>query len=253
LASLEAKLNTLITFDNLSDANCFLNKIDPFAKIVVFMTFLVCMVSLNKYNLIKTIVLTSFVIALINTSPLKFFTAIKFSLVLSPIIFFFVIFNPIFDTNKTLFLGYKINAGYISAATTLLKFFNTTTISLLIVSSTGFFELANALSKLKVPRFITLQLVIMYRFIFLFISDVINTVESIKSKSPINQSIRWIDLKGIFATFFVRGIYRSEDVYTSMLSRGFEPGKINQEKSFKPRDLLFLIISLCYIILIRIM
>lgn len=251
MTTIESKLHNLIKFDNLSGANYFLNKINPLAKLIVFAIFIISLISINKYDFIKTILFTSFVIALINTSPLKFSTVIKFCLVLSPIIFFFIIFNPIFDTNKTLFLGHKINAGYISATTTFVKFFNTTSVSLLIVSSTKFFELANALYKLKIPRFITLQLILMYRFIFLFISDVINTIESIKSRSFTIQAVRWSDLKRIFATFFVRAVYRSEDVYTSMLSKGFEPEKINSENPFTPKDFLFITISLGYIILLR--
>lgn len=251
MATLEDKLNILITFDTLSDANSFLNKISPFAKVIVFIFFLISLISLNKYNLTKTILLTSFVIALIYTSPIKFTTAIKFSLVLSPIIFFFVIFNPIFDTNKILFMEHKINAGYISAITTLIKFFNTTTISILIVSSTKFFELTSALYMLKIPKFIILQLVIMYRFLFLFISDIINTIESIKSRSYTKDSIKWSDLKGIFTTFFVRAIYKSEDVYISMLSRGFKPEKFYQELDFNIKDFLFIMVSVIYITLIR--
>ncbi len=251
MISFEQKLHKLTAFEDLTEKPYFLNKINPTVKIIVFFFFIIMLVSVNKYNLEKTLMLTSFIAICLIVSPLKFSTVLKFNLILSPFILMFVIFNPVFDTNTLNFISYNINAGYISAATTLIKFFNTTSISLLLISTTKFFDLSVSLHKLKIPKFMALQLILMYRFIFLFIADILNTVESIKSRSGTANLIKWNNMKLIVSAFFYRAVYRGEEVYTSMLSRGFNLDSLDLEQNICFNDYLFLIVSIGYILILR--
>ncbi|MBZ4643936.1 MAG: ABC-type transporter, integral rane subunit [Deferribacteraceae bacterium] len=251
MKSAEKNLHYLINFDTLSKQGCVLGKINPASKIFVFLTFLIALVSINKYDILKTLLLSSFTFAMINMSRLKYSTFIKICVVLSPFILLFVVFNPILDKNIFAFYNYSINAGYISALTTLIKFINTTAISLLIITSTTVHEIAYGLYKLKIPGFMAIQIILMYRFIFLFLSDIINTTESIKSRGGYRGNIKWKDMKQIVSSFFARAIYRGEDVYYSMLSRGFNLQNLNADTRFKLKDFLFLFLSICYILLLR--
>jgi cobalt/nickel transport system permease protein len=251
LSSTESKLYKLILFDDLSKKDVLLNSINPVVKIITLSIFIVMLISVNKYNIVNILLLTSFTVFLINISPLNYFTIVKFILILSPFILMIIIFNPMFD-KKILQIGlYTINAGYISAITTFLKFANTTAVSLLIVASTNFFHLSAAFSKLKIPKYVSLQFILMYRFIFLFISDVINTIESIKSRGMITNKISFNHMKGIVSTFFMRALFRGEEVYDAMLSRGFDINTIKLEQKISKRDILFLLLSISYITLMR--
>jgi len=156
------------------------------------------------------------------------------------------------DVHKIMFFKYQINAGYISSITTLLKFFNTTAISLLLVSSTNFFDLAVGLSRLRIPKRISIQLILMYRFIFLFIGDIINTLESIRSRSFTNKNVGWKEIRNIFTAFFIKALYRSEEVYASMVARNFDPSMIVSKRRFVLKDIVYVIISLSYITFLRV-
>lgn len=251
MSSAENKLYKLILFDDLSKKDVLLNNINPLIKIVSFSTFIVMLISVNKYNIVNILLLTSFTVFLINISPLSYFTIVKFILILSPFVLMIIMFNPIFDKEIVHIGSLSIAGGYISAFTTFLKFANTTAISLLIVASTNFFHLSAALSKLKIPKYVSLQFILMYRFIFLFIGDVINTVESIKSRTMITNKISFHHMKGIVAAFFMRALFRSEEVYNSMLSRGFDISTVRLEQKIFKKDVIFLILSIIYVTLMR--
>ncbi len=251
MSFLEKRLNDLIVLDEYSKQDTPLNKINPLVKLIIFFLAIFLIVSVKKYDIFHLLLLTSFSIFLLTISPLKIKMLLKIILLLTPFILFLIIFNPVFDKNTMYFLGIKMNSGYISALVIYFKFINTTTLSILLVASTNFYDLAFAFRFFRIPKYISLQILITYRFIFLFLKDIINTIESIKSKSFYANKLRWQHMKAIISTFFVRSVFKGEYVYSSMLSRGFDIENINHKSTFKSYDYLFMIFAPLYLLIMR--
>lgn len=244
-------LHYLVIFDEVSTKNGFLNNIAPIIKLSVLLFFILSVVSLDKYDLVTSIQLFSFALYITVVSNIPFNIIIRLIFVASIFIFFIAAFNPFLDKNFYEIKDIKINAGIISAIVIYTKLISIFTTTIVFVSTTRFSRSISSLSKLKLPKELLFSLLIMYRFIFIFLSDIISTQESILSRKYRSKTINYKEMKAIVASMIERAVYRAEEVYESILSRGGKTFFISTEERIGSKDILFLSLSILYIILMR--
>jgi len=104
-----------------------------------------------------------------------------------------VVFNLMYNTGYVSIGGYSINKSGISSFIIMCKMFISLLVSLLLISTTPFSQICYALKFFRLPRIFILQLMVMYRFIFIFLINIIQTAEVIRSLA--NRSISWKDIK----------------------------------------------------------
>jgi len=251
LKTAQDRLQHLTAFEELAESDFPLNMVSPVVKIIVAVVFIILTISVNKYDIIHSLLLTSFTCFLIAIAPLKVTSVLKMFLYLSPFVLLLVIFNPVYDKSIIHIAGYQIYGGYVSAFTTVLKFINTTTVSVLIVSSTKFNHIASSLRFFKMPKFLIIQFMVMYRFIFIFLYDIIQSLQAVKSRGFQGGRFSWRNMKAIISAFFVKSVLRGEEVYNSMLSRGFEIKNFKFDDKVKMSDIFFGLCSLLYVFIVR--
>ncbi|WP_273267026.1 energy-coupling factor transporter transmembrane component T family protein [Flexistipes sinusarabici] len=245
------RLQHLTAFEELAESDFPLNIVSPAVKIIVAAVFIILTISVNKYDVIHSLLLTSFTCFLIAIAPLKVTSVLKMLLYLSPFVLLLVIFNPVYDKSVITIAGYQVYGGYVSAFTTVLKFINTTTVSVLIVSSTKFNHIASSLRFFRVPKFLVIQFMVMYRFIFIFLYDIIQSLQAVNSRGLQSAGFSWRNMKAIISAFFVKSVLRGEEVYNAMLSRGFEIKNFKFDNKINVGDIFFGFCSLLYVFIVR--
>lgn len=251
MKTVQDRLQHLTAFEELAESNFPLNRISPVVKIIIAAIFIVLTINVKKYDIIHSLLLTSFTCFLIAIAPLKITSVLKMLLYLSPFILMLVVFNPVYDKSIIKIAGYQVYGGYISAFTTVLKFINTVTVSVLIVSSTKFIHIASSLRFFRMPKFFVIQFMVMYRFIFIFLYDIIQSIQAINSRSLQSTTFSWHNMKAIISAFFLKSVLRGEEVYNAMLSRGFDIRNFKFDNKIKIGDIFFCLCSLLYIFIMR--
>lgn len=235
MINLERKLDSILRFDQLSYKEYPLNSISPVVKLNVLIVYLVCVVSVSKYDVFHIILLSSVTVFLLFLSPLTSGMVLTFMLYFSPFVFLVVIFNFIYNTGYASIGDYIVNRSGISSFIIMCKMFISLLVSLLLISTTPFSQICYSLKFFRLPRIFILQLMVMYRFIFIFLINIVQTTEVITSLA--NRSISWKDIKNILSTFFIRSLKISEDVYISMLARGFDIERFTLDMGDWKKDL----------------
>ncbi len=227
--------------DRLSYGDSFIHRLDPRTKVIATILFLFTVVSFPKYEVVALAPFFLFPILLMTLGGISLrFIALKV-LMVSPFAILIGIFNPLFDTQTvTIGFGTSISAGWISFAAILVKFTLTVSTALLLVATTSFPGVCQALRRLGCPAIFVTQLLFLYRYLFVLAEEAMRIVRA--------RDLRCFGRQGrgvkIFArlvgTLLVRSLDRAERIYRAMLSRGFA-GDIPRLGGFRLRsaDLAF--------------
>lgn len=253
MSTLESALFSIRDIDLLAIQDTPIHRRDPRAKLIVALVFVVIVVSYDKYALSALIplVLYPIVLSILGNLPPRYLLG-KILLV-SPFALILGFFNPLLDRAVTLELGsVDITGGWVSYASILLRFLLTVSAALILVSTTGFTAVCRAMALLKVPRILTLQCLLLFRYIFVLASE---TAQMHKAWSLRSFSSKRIPLKilgSLAGHSLLRSFDRAERIHMAMLSRGFT-GEINVSHRFLfgIPDLLFVLGWTAFFLLAR--
>ena len=146
----------------------------------------------------------------------------------------------------------NITGGWISFVSVILRFILTVSAALILIATTSFPGVCNALDRLKVPKLFVVQLMFLYRFIFVLTEEALRMfrARSIRSFDKGRPDIKqFVQMMGLL---FLRTLERAERIYLAMRSRGFD-GEIRTIKklNFMPVDVLFLFLFLLLFAIFR--
>ncbi len=239
--------------DTLSYKQTFIHRLNPGIKLIVTLAFILAVVSFPKYEiqgLLPFFIFPVFVIAA-GDIPLK--VILKKLLVVSPFVLFVGIFNPVLDTGIMYSVyGIKISGGWISFASIIIKFILTISAALLLVATTSFPGICFALDRLRVPKIFVVQLLFLYRYIFVLVEETMRIVRARNMRSFGKRGKNIKSFTNIVGVLLVRSIERSERIYQAICSRGFD-GQIRLVKDFRLRftDIIFATTAIAVFIIFR--
>lgn len=250
MSSFDLAILDLGRLDSLSYNDTIVHRLDPRAKLLATITFVVAVVSFPKYALTSLIPFFFFPILMVYLANLPLGFLFKKLLLVSPFALFIGIFNPFLDREVLIHLGpIGISGGWISFGSVMLRFVLTVGAALILIATTSFPGICNALERLKVPRLFVVQLMLLYRFVFVLTEEALRIVRA--------RSLRGFGRKGpdlklfvqMIGLLFLRTLGRAERVYLAMCNRGFD-GEIRTLKrlKFTFRDATFL--ALCVLLFI---
>lgn len=239
--------------DRLSYGGTVIHRLDPRSKVIATMIFITTVISYEKYQVIPLVPFFLFPVLLMTLSDTPVMLILKKIIVISPFAIFIGIFNPLFDSGTVaLSSGMYISAGWISFLSILVKFALTISAALLLIATTSFPGVCNALRRLGVPLLFTSQLFFLYRYIFVLMEEAMRIVRAkdLRSFGTRGTGIKvFVRLVGIL---LVRTIERAERIYNAMLSRGFR-GQIPSMRqfSFTLSDAVFVFLTLAFLFTLR--
>jgi cobalt/nickel transport system permease protein len=219
--------------DTIASGDSVLHRIDPRVKLITTAVFIAAVVSFNKYAVYSLIPFFSFPIILILLGGLPAGYILKKVLLISPFAVLVGIFNPILDRSIMCHIGsIGISGGWVSFISILLRFVLTVTSTLALIALTGFNSVCLALERFKVPKPFIVQLLFLYRYMFVLTEELERMVRARAVRSFSRSSMPFKVFASLIGHLLLRTLDRAERVYRAMCCRGFD-GQLRMIRSTK--------------------
>jgi cobalt/nickel transport system permease protein len=209
--------------DTLSYQDTPVHRLDPRVKVLTTLLFIVCVVSFNKYELSALLPFVIYPVVLVALGNLPLGYLVKKVLLAAPFALLIGIFNPLLDRAVLIHLGsVEISGGWVSFASIMLRFVLTVSAALILVASTGFNAVCVALEKLGAPSAFTVQLLFLYRYIFVLADEAWRMV---RARSLRSFGGRGMELKVsslMIGQLLLRTLDRAQRIHLAMRCRGFD-------------------------------
>lgn len=239
--------------DILSYQDTPIHKLDPRAKLITALIFILTVVSFGKYEISKLLPFIIFPVYLLTSGNIPILYILKKVLYVSPFAVMIGIFNPLFDREIMIYFGSSgISGGWISFISIMLRFSLTVTTALSLIACTGFNNICFAINKLGAPRIFSVQLLFIYRYIFVLVEEAARMVRARNLRS-FNGKGKGIRTYGpLLGNLLLRTISRAERIYMAMVCRGFDGNiRIINRYTFGIKEVLFIFIWILLFIVFR--
>jgi len=253
MSKLDAALLGIGTIEALATQDSPIHRLDPRAKVVTTFAFLITVVSYDKYALSAMIPLALYPVAIMSLAQLPPGFLVRKLLWASPFALAIGLFNPWLDRATVVQLGtLEISGGWVSYASILLRFLFTLSAALLLIGSTSLNDVCLALARLKAPRVFTVQLMLLFRYLFVLAHEAARTLRAWSLRATAARRISWRLFTLLSGRLLLRALDRAHHIYSAMLSRGFD-GEIRSSRPlhFRGADLLYVIGWLAFFVLVR--
>ena len=242
MGTIESQFFDIGHLDALSRKHTPIHRVDPRIKVLTTFCFIVVVVSFNKYDLARLAPFAIYPMAIMAIGNIPFSYILKKLLFASPFVLFVALFNPILDRTPALQLGlFSVSGGFVSFASIMAKFMLTVSAGLALIACTGFDAICSALAKMGVPGPFTIQLLFIYRYIFVLGEEAARMARARALRSFGNRGMGMSVYSSMIGQLLLRTMDRAQRVHLAMLCRGFD-GQIRQVVPSRIRlsDLLFL-------------
>lgn len=253
MAKIESSFLDISYLDTLSYQDTLIHRLDPRAKLLTTLMFIVCVVSFNKYTITALIPFVIYPVVLIALGQLPLGYLLKKILVAVPFAFFIGIFNPLLDREVAAHLGpIGVSGGWISFTSLMIRFALTVSAALILIASTGFNSVCMALEKMGTPRSFAVQLLFLYRYIFVLADEASRLVRA--------RSLRAFGGKGMgirvygsmIGQLLLRTLDRAQRIHLAMCCRGFDGEiRILRQLHFSRQDVGFFLGWSSFFVLMR--
>jgi cobalt/nickel transport system permease protein len=226
MGKIESSLLNIGYLETLSCQDAPLQRLDPRVKLLTTLVFIIAVVSFGKYEITGLLPFFLYPVALIAVGNLPPGYLARKILLAAPFAFFMGIFNPLLDRALLLHLGpFAVSGGWVSFASIMLRFTLTVSAALILIAGTGFPAVCLAMEKLAVPRVFVVQLLFLYRYIFVLTDEAARLVRARALRSFQGRGMGLRVFSFIIGQLLLRTLDRAQRIHRAMLSRGFD-GKI---------------------------
>jgi cobalt/nickel transport system permease protein len=243
MTSIEGTLLDFKRLDLLATKDTALHRLDGRAKVLVVLVFIISVVSFGKYELSAMLPFFLFPVAMTSLAALPAgYIARKVALVI-PFALVIGMFNPVFDREVLVQLGpVEISGGWISCASIVVRAILTVSAAFVLVSVTGFPVICRTLEQLGMPRVFVMQLLFLYRYLFVLTEEGVRVSRARELRSFGNRGRGMMSYGALAGHLLLRTFERAERIHSAMLGRGFT-GQFHCLKTsrFGKREILFLL------------
>ena len=243
MSRIESAALSLGTLDTLAYRDSWVHRIDPRIKLLTTLIFIVTVASFDKYAISGLLPFFIFPTALIIGGRLPARFLLHKLLLVAPFAVLIGIFNPLFDQQTLLQIGaWGISGGWVSFISILLRFALTVSAALILIATCSFPGICMALEKLGAPRIFTVQLLLLYRYLFVLIEEALRLVRVRALRSFQGRGLGITIFGRLIGQLLLRTLDRAQRIHLAMLCRGFD-GNIRSMKTSTVgyRELIFLL------------
>lgn len=229
--------------DQLSNGESFVHRLDPRAKLLTVTVFIAVVVSFDRYEVSALLPYFFFPAVLIPLAgiPARYLT--RKYLFLLPFAVLIAIFNPVFDREPIMLLGtYAVSGGLVSFASIIVRFTLTVLAAFILIAVTGFGGVCLALERFKVPKVFCVQLMMLYRYIFVLADEAVRMARAREMRSAGTKGNGVTVFGSLIGHLLLRTWGRAQRVHMAMLSRGFN-GEFHTRRplALKAPDIAFVL------------
>ncbi len=253
MATIESNLFDIRTMDALASGSTGLHRLDPRAKLITTLVFIVMVVSLGKYEISMMIPFVIYPVAMVVSADLPVLYLLRKILLVSPFALLIGIFNPLLDTQPLMEIGsWSLSGGWISFFSILIRFALTVSSALILICLTGFNGVCMALEKLKVPTPFVVQLLFLYRYLFVLIEEASRMIRARSLRSFDSGRMRFKIFVPLLGQLLLRTLDRAQRIHLAMCCRGFDGHiHVSRPMRFGHKEVLFILFWSSLFILAR--
>lgn len=220
--NVDSKFLGLGYLDLLSFQDTPVHRLDPRAKVLTTIVFIVAVVSFDKYQVSALLPFALFPVTMIARGNLPAAYLLGRLLFVLPFALFVGIFNPFLDRDMLLLVGSTaISGGWVSFLSIILRFVLTVLAALTLIATTGFIGVCSALEMLGLPRVFAVQLLFLYRYLFVLADEGGRMTRARALRSFGDRGMGLKVFGSLVGHLLLRTIDRAQRIYMAMLSRGF--------------------------------
>lgn len=212
-------------------ANSLIHRLDPRLKLLATLAYVLAVTTMQPHAWYALALLGAVGWAAVLASDIPASYALKRSSIALPFAGMAAISLPFTQTGETLWatrlLGWTLTVtdqGLWLFLSLIVKAWLSVLVSGLLVATTPFPNLLEAMRRLHVPAVLVTIVSFTYRYLFVLVDEALrlHTAREARSAGP-GGTIRWRTkvLGGMIGSLFVRSYERSERIYQAMLSRGY--------------------------------
>lgn len=237
----------------LAEQDSPVHRLDPRAKLLATIFFVLTVVSYDKYAIADLLPFFIYPALIIGLANLPVGYLLKKLLIVSPFVLFIGIFNPFIDQEIMVQVGsLAISGGWISFASLLLRFSLTVGAALLLIATTGFPAVCMALEKLGAPHILTVQFLMLYRYLFVLVEEGIRMIRAHALRSFSHRNPGYRVFLQLLGNLLLRTLDRAQRIHMAMLSRAFDGEiKSTRQLNFGRTEIIFLLTATVLFILLR--
>lgn len=242
MISINAAVIDLKRLELLADGDSPIHALDARAKVLVTFVFIIAVVSCNRYEIARLLpffIFPAVMIALSGLPPL--YIARKIALI-SPFVLMIGLFNPFFDRAILYQIGpLGISGGWISLLSLFIRSLLTVGSAFVLVGTTGFTAVCQALERLGIPQVLAVQLLFLHRYIFVLADETERATRARQLRSCGKKGVGVASFGSLVGHLLLRTWQRADRIHTAMLARGFV-GRFhaNRQSRFGMSGLCFL-------------
>jgi len=243
MISINAAVIDLKRLELLADNDSPIHTLDARAKVLVTFVFIVSVVSCDRYELASLFPFFIFPAVIISVSNLPWlFLARKLALI-SPFVLMVGFFNPVFDQTELYQIGHiTITGGWASLASLFIRSLLTVGAAFILIGTTGFAAVCQALERLGIPQLFTVQLLFLHRYIFLLADETCRVSRARELRSCGKRGLGVVSFSSLVGHLLLRTWQQATRIHRAMLARGFV-GQFHAR-----RQSSFGVAELCYLL-----
>lgn len=223
MAKIESSFMDVGYLDTLSYQGTCIHQLDPRIKLLTTLVFSICVVSFDKYQITGLLPFVIYPVVLIALGNLPLVYLLKKILLAAPFAFFIGVFNPIFDRTILVQLGpVAISSGWVSFLSIMIRFALTVSAVLILVASTGFNSVCMAVEKMGAPRSFAVQLLFLYRYIFVLADEAARMVRARSLRAFGGGGMGLRVFTSMIGQLLLRTLDRAQRIHLAMRCRGFD-------------------------------
>jgi cobalt/nickel transport system permease protein len=240
MSRLESALADLRLADTLAARDTGLARVDPRAKIVTTLAFLVAVVSFDRYTVVALLPFLLYPVVLVSMGDVPWRWLLRKLALAAPLAILVGAANPLLDrAPMEVAQGVTMAGGWISFSSILLRFALTVTAALAVIAGTGMNALCAGLGALGTPRVFTAQLLFLWRYTFVLGGEGARMATAREARG--GRGSPTLAVYGSLAGhLLLRAFERAERIHRAMRARGFD-GKMRSLRALRwtPGDTRF--------------
>lgn len=229
--------------DTLAQGNSWIHRLDPRAKLVTTLVYILTVVSYDKYTISALLPFVIYPVVLVGLGNLPVSYLLHKLLIVAPFAVLIGLFNPLIDTSVHYAIGpVAVTGGWISFASLLIRFVLTVGAALIFIALTSFNGLCVALEQLRVPSAFIIQLLFLYRYLFVLMEETVR-ISRARTLRTFNSGGLSLGIYGsLLGHLLLRTLARAERIHLAMRCRGFDGHMhLSRPASFGSRELVFVL------------
>ena len=243
MLAIDGNLIDFKRLDLLAMGESGIHRLDPRAKVLTTLVYILCVVSFGRYELAAMLPFLIYPVVLLSLADLPAGYIARKTAVVLPFAVMVGLFNPLFDRQVVMQLGtLDVWGGWVSCVSIVVRALLTAGAAIVLVAVTGFPALCAALERLGMPRVFAVQLLFLHRYIFVLTDEGGRVARARQLRSCGKKGLGLHHFGSLVGHLLLRTWERAERIHLAMLVRGFN-GELHTRRQgrFGGREFAFLL------------